>query len=171
MTSFPPQATPSTNPIRPTDDEARALAQSLMTQARFAALATLDSSGSPLVTRVAFGLCAAGQPISLMSSLAQHSQNLAANPACSLLVGEPGPKGDPLTHPRLSLVGTAQFIDNQSPEHQEMATHYLRSHPKSKLYIGFTDFSFVRFSVRLGNLNGGFGKAFTLTPDDLSPPS
>ena len=170
MTSIPPQATPSTNPIRPTDDEARALAQSLMSQARFAALATLDSS-SPLVTRVAFGLCAAGQPISLMSSLAQHSQNLAANPACSLLVGEPGPKGDPLTHPRLSLVGTAQFVSNQSPEHQEMATHYLRSHPKSKLYIGFTDFSFVRFSVRLGYLNGGFGKAFTLTPDDLSPPS
>lgn len=171
MTSIPPQATPSTNPIRPTDDEARALAQSLMSQARFAALATLDSSSSPLVTRVAFGLCAAGQPISLMSSLAQHSQNLAANPACSLLVGEPGPKGDPLTHPRLSLVGTAQFVSNQSPEHQEMATHYLRSHPKSKLYIGFTDFSFVRFSVRLGNLNGGFGKAFTLKPDDLSPPS
>jgi len=157
-----------TNPIRPTDDDARALAQTLMKEARFAALATLDASGSPLVTRIAFGLCPAGQPISLMSSLAQHSQNLRLNPACSLLVGEPGPKGDPLTHPRLSLVGTARPVDNQGPEHAELATHYLRSHPKSKLYIGFGDFSFVRFSVRLGNLNGGFGKAFTLTPSDLA---
>lgn len=159
-----------TQPIRPTDTEARTLGQSLMRAARFAALATLDPAGAPLVTRVAFGLCNEGQPISLISSLAQHSRNLAANPACSLLVGEPGPKGDPLTHPRLSLVGHAQFIDNQSSTHQEMATHYLRSHPKSKLYIGFADFSFVRFCVQQGHLNGGFGKAFTLNQSDLALP-
>ncbi|OIQ44270.1 MAG: pyridoxamine 5-phosphate oxidase [Roseobacter sp. MedPE-SW] len=157
-----------TTPIRPTDDDARALAQTLMAQARFAALATLDSLGGPIVTRIAFGLCPAGQPISLMSSLSQHSQNLATNPACSLLVGEPGPKGDPLTHPRLSLMGRAQFIDNQSDAHKELAAHYLRNHPKSKLYIGFADFSFVRFSVHQSHLNGGFGKAFTLTASDLA---
>ena len=170
MTQTAPKTKPVTNPIRPTNDEARTLAQSLMSEARFAALATLDANGSPLVTRVAFGLCPAGQPISLMSSLAQHSQNLAANPACSLLIGEPGPKGDPLTHPRLSLVGGGQFVDNQSREHQELARHYLGSHPRSKLYIGFADFSFVRFDLRLGNLNGGFGKAFNLTPGDLAQP-
>ncbi|EAQ44302.1 hypothetical protein MED193_09690 [Roseobacter sp. MED193] len=160
-----------TNPIRPTDDDARALARTLLAQARFAALATIDPSGAPLVTRIAFGLCPAGQPISLMSGLAQHSQNLATNPACSLLVGEPGPKGDPLTHPRLSLVGRAQFLDNQSEAHKELAAHYLRSHPKSKLYIGFADFSFVRFSVHQSHLNGGFGKAFNLTSNDLALPS
>ncbi len=170
MTQPPSQPAPKPSPIRPTDDAARTLAQSLMETARFAALATLDSTGCPLVTRVAFGLCPLGQPISLISSLALHGQYLRANPACSLLVGEPGPKGDPLTHPRLSLVGTAGFVDNQSSQHTELAAHYLRGHPKSKLYIGFADFSFVRFDLRLGNLNGGFGKAFTLSPDDMAQP-
>jgi putative heme iron utilization protein len=165
------ETTPKMTPIRPTDDDARTLAQGLMQEARFAALATLDGNGCPLVTRVAFGLCPAGQPISLISGLALHGQYLRANAACSLLVGEPGPKGDPLAHPRLSLVGTAIFVDNQSSQHTELAAHYLRSHPKSKLYIGFPDFSFVRFDVQVGNLNGGFGKAFTLTPGDMAQPS
>ena len=37
-----PQPTPTTDPIRPTDDEARALAQRLIREARFGALGTLD---------------------------------------------------------------------------------------------------------------------------------
>ncbi len=160
-----------TNPIRPTDDGARTLAQQLMRDARSAALGTVTSDGCPLVTRVAFGLCPAGHPISLISSLSQHSQILRSNPACSLLVGDPGPKGDPLTHPRISLVGRATFVDRQSPAHPQLAAHYLRSHPKAKLYIDFADFSFVQFALDMGYLNGGFGKAFHLDPADLIPPS
>ncbi|MEP2718052.1 pyridoxamine 5'-phosphate oxidase family protein [Pseudophaeobacter sp.] len=159
-----------TNPIRPTDNEARTLAKQLMGEARFAALGTVSPEGSPLVTRVAFGLCPAGQPISLISGLSQHSQMLQANPNCSLLVGEPGAKGDPLTHPRISLVGRAEAVDNQGPEHAEMAAHYLHSHPKAKLYIGFADFFFVRFALDVGYLNGGFGKAFHLSANDLAIP-
>ena len=158
---------PDTNPIRPTDAEARNLAQSLMQGARFAALGTVDADGRPLVTRVAFGRCPSGQPISLISSLSQHSQRLRGNQACSLMVGEPGPKGDPLTHPRLSLVARAQFVDNQTAAHQSLAAHYLQQHPKAKLYIGFQDFAFVRFQIETGYLNGGFGRAFHLSPAGL----
>lgn len=157
-----------TDPIRPTDDQARSLAQSLLAQAQFAALATLTQHGAPLVTRVAFGLCPKGQPISLISSLAAHSKALHASPMASLLIGEPGPKGDPLTHPRLTLQARAYFVPNTTPEHAELAAHYLRSHPKAKIYIGFSDFSFVRFEVTAGFLNGGFGKAFNLAPTDLA---
>jgi putative heme iron utilization protein len=53
--------------------------------------------------------------------------------------------------------------------HTELAAHYLRDHPKAKLYIGFTDFSFVRFEISEAHLNGGFGKAFHLGPQDLIP--
>ncbi len=158
------------NPIRPTDEEARQLAQALMAQARFAALGVVDDAGCPLVTRVAFGLCPLGQPVSLVSNLSAHTKALKANPVCSLLVGEPGDRGDPLTHPRLSLQGRACLLDNESEEHTELADHYLRSHPKAKLYIGFADFFFVRFAVEVGFLNGGFGKAFHMLPKDLSQP-
>lgn len=155
------------NPIRPTDDSARDIAHGLLQNARFAALAVILADGSPLVTRVAFGRSAGGQPLSLISGLASHTRALRANPACSVLIGEPGAKGDPLIHPRLTLQARASFVPHQSEAFSEMAAHYLRDHPKSKLYIGLTDFSFVLFTVSTGHLNAGFGKAFTLTPADM----
>ena len=158
-----------TSPIRPTDDNARDLAHSLMTKARFAALGVVLDTGAPLVTRVAFGLDPKGGPLSLVSSLATHTGALLSNPICSLLLGEPGDKGDPLTYPRLSLICRASFLHHGDDGHTELAAHYLRDHPKAKLYIGFTDFSFVRFGISEAHLNGGFGKAFHLDPQDLIP--
>ncbi|CUH67285.1 heme utilization protein HutZ [Thalassovita gelatinovora] len=154
--------------IRPTDNEARQLARGLLDRARYGALGVIDpGSDHPLVSRVAVGTSPQGRPISLISDLAHHTRALQHNPACSLLVGEPGDKGDPLTHPRLTIQAQARFLRHGAPGHAEMATHYLRDHPKAKLYIGFADFSFVLFDVSGAFLNGGFGRAFTLTPDDL----
>jgi putative heme iron utilization protein len=47
---------------------------------------------------------------------------------------------------------------------------YLSRHPKAALYAGFADFSFWLMDVHRAYLNGGFGKAFTLTAEDLSTP-
>ncbi|PCI85902.1 MAG: pyridoxamine 5-phosphate oxidase [Hyphomicrobiales bacterium] len=138
-----------------------------MGRAGFAALGVITEAGTPLVTRVAFGLDIDGEPISLVSSLSTHTRALLVNPACSLLVGEPGPKGDPLTHPRLSLVCRASFLRHGEDGYGALAAHYLRDHPKAKLYIGFADFAFVRFKVSEAHLNGGFGKAFHLTAEDF----
>lgn len=159
-----------TDPIRPTDDAARGLARDLMRDARIAALAVLTQGGAPMVTRVAFGLCPAGRPLTLVSDLSAHTGALRANPACSLLVGEVLPRGDPLNQPRLTLQAQAAFLRHDDPEYDEMAAHYLRDHPKAKLYIGFADFSFVLFRIDQAHLNGGFGKAFALTAADLGLP-
>ena len=155
------------NPIRPVDDTARDLAQILLCEARFAALAVILADGTPLVTRVAFGQSASGHPLSLISGLAAHTRALQDNPTCSVLIGEPGIKGDPLTHPRMTLQAKATFVHHDTASFKEMAAHYLRDHPKAKLYIGLADFSFVLFNVSKGHLNAGFGKAFILTPADM----
>jgi putative heme iron utilization protein len=156
--------------LRPTDDEARALARGLLARARFAALGTIDpETGLPLVTRVGFGLSGAGEPLSLVSTLALHSTALARRPEASLLVGEPGPRGDPLTHPRLTLQARARFVAPGEAGHPELAGLWLATHPKARLYLGFADFRFVLFTPLRAWLNGGFGKAFSLTPDDLAP--
>ncbi|MCV2881761.1 HugZ family protein [Actibacterium sp. XHP0104] len=157
--------------IRPTDDQARALAQSLLAEARYCALAVTDpETGTPYVARVALGLAPDRAPVSLISDLAHHTRALRANANCALLVGEPGPKGDPLTHPRLTVQARASFVLREGAEHAALTTYYLQSHPKSQLYIGFTDFGFVRFTPIAAHLNGGFGKAFRLTPQDLAVP-
>ena len=79
------------SPIRPTDDEARALGRGLIDSARFAALGvTSPDTGAPVVTRVAFATDDGGVPITLISTLSAHTTALKAAPECSLLVGEPG---------------------------------------------------------------------------------
>lgn len=155
------------NPVRPTDDDARNLARSLIETARFCTIATLDDMGAPMTARIAFGTATHGAPISLISQLSQHTQALVKDARCSLLVGEPGSKGDPLTHPRLTLQATAQMIPRSDPGFAAFQERWLESHPKSKLFIGFGDFLFARFQVAHAFLNGGFGKAFNLTPGDL----
>lgn len=152
-----------TNPIRPTGNEARTLARSLISQARFAALAVLDpASGAPVVTRIALVPGPNGVPLTLISTLSTHTAALAANPACSLLIGEPGPKGDPLTHPRLTLQATASQVDKTS-----LRDHYLSHYPKAQLYYDFADFQLTQMTPQGAFLNGGFGKAFHLTQADL----
>lgn len=160
-----------TSPIRPTDDEARALAKSLLVEAKHAALGTIDpKTNMPMVTRIAIGTTPEDLPLSLVSDLSAHTDALRKNAAASLLVGEPGPKGDPLTHPRLTLQANARFVVRKSEAHILLRQHYLKCHPKSQLYIDFTDFNFVIFDVVAAYLNGGFGKAYILTADDMIGP-
>lgn len=156
------------DPIRPTDAEARALARNLVATSRHAALAVLDpASGAPYVSRVALGIAPGGAPVTLVSTLAQHTSALRADPRAALLVGEPGPKGDPLTHPRLSLMVRARFVARTDPGHAAIRATYLADHPKAKLYADFADFGFVLFEVEGAALNGGFGRAYRLTAADL----
>lgn len=152
-----------TDPIRPTDAEARQMARELIAAARFAALGVIDpDTGAPMVTRVALVPGPDGAPLTLVSTLSAHTAALAADGRCSLLIGEPGAKGDPLTHPRLTLQARAAQADKAA-----LRAHYLSLYPKATLYYDFGDFGLFRFDPVSGHLNGGFGKAYRLTPDDL----
>ncbi|PXW68934.1 hypothetical protein C7964_103445 [Loktanella sp. PT4BL] len=151
-----------TDPINPTDDNARALAKDLLQNTRFAALAvTHPESGTPYVARTAM-LWHEGALLTLVSTLSLHTKALAKNPACAALIGEPGDKGDPLTHPRMTLMCTAQEVDKSAYK----AT-WLAAIPKAQLYYNFSDFRMYALAVSEAHLNGGFGKAFTLGADDL----
>ena len=121
------------SPIRPTNDEARALAQNLMHRASFGALAVKDpATGTPYVARVAVGQCPDGKMVTLVSDLSHHTRALRASPDCSLLIGEPEEKGDPLTYPRITLMAKAHFIDRDAPERKVLRDHYLLAHPKAR---------------------------------------
>ncbi|WP_417809240.1 HugZ family protein [Thioclava sp.] len=158
------------NPIRPTNDEARKLARSLIAAATFGALAVNDGiSGFPAVTRIATGTAPSGEILTLVSGLAAHTTALLADPRAGLLLGEPKEKGDPLTHSRLALRVMAHQIARDDPRFAALRTHWLESHPKSKLYIDLPDFIFFVLTPQSGALNGGFGRAWQLTASDLMP--
>jgi heme iron utilization protein len=156
------------NPIRDTDDAARTLARGLLDGARTAALAVIDpETGGPYVSRIAFGRAPDGTCLALLSDLALHARAVRADPRASLLIGEPGGKGDPLTQPRLTLRVTAAPVTDPS-ERARLRPIWLQLQPKSKLYVDFADFCFFRFKISYALLNGGFGKAYALEEKDLT---
>ncbi|MFD1507860.1 HugZ family protein [Lacimonas salitolerans] len=162
---------PKPDLFQPADDDARRIARDLIAQATHAALAVIRPGTTlPSVTRIAMATDPQGAPLSLISSLSHHTAALDASPDCALLLGEPGDKGDPLTHPRLTVHARAQLIPRDSADHAPLRDHYLTQRPKAKLYIDFADFRLVRFAVTDALLNGGFGKAYILSAADLIAP-
>ncbi len=153
--------------IRDTDEEARGLARHLISSARFGSLAVLlPDGGDPFASRTAVACDRDRVPVILVSQLSAHTSGLANDPRVSLLLGEPG-KGDPLAHPRITLQCRAVRIEPDDPQRPALRARFLRRHPKSALYADFADFSFFRLEPRSASLNGGFGKAYLLEPEDF----
>jgi heme iron utilization protein len=152
--------------IRTTDDEARMLARSLMRASPVASLATLHGGGFPLATLTSVATDVDGSPVVLVSQLSGHTGNLLADPRCCLLFARAG-KGDPLAHPRISVMAEAQVVDRNSGDAERIRRRFLARQPKAALYVDFPDFLFIRMQVRSASLNGGFGKAYELGPADV----
>ncbi len=159
---------PKPDSIQPPDAAARDMARMLMSVPHAALAVTDPDTNTPGISRIALGRDAQGTPVTLISALSAHHRALATSPDCAIMVGDPGPRGDPLTHPRLMIQCRAAFIDRTDPGQPALRDGWLRSHPKAKLYIDFTDFTFVRLTPISALLNAGFGKAYRLTPTDLT---
>jgi putative heme iron utilization protein len=91
-----------------------------------------------------------------MSRLSAHTLNLERDPRASLLLAQGG-KGDPLAHPRLTVIGRAE----RTAEPRARA-RFLARHPKAALYADFADFSLWRMEMAGAHLNGGFARAMNL---------
>lgn len=156
------------NPIRQTDEAARNHARLLLRGAPFGAIAVFDpETGYPNCSRVLLGTAHDGTPVILVSRLSAHTNALLADPRASLLVGEPGSKGDPLTWPRLTIQCDAEPVPRESEADSAIRARFVRRHKKAALYAGFADFLFIRLRPLRASLNGGFGRAYMLTEDDL----
>ena len=161
-----PNETAKIDPVRPTDAAARQLARDVMAGAGSAALATLLEDGHPFSSLVSLAADEDGTALILISQLSAHAENLARDPRASLLVASAG-KGDPLAHPRITLVVRAEPVPRGSPAHVRARERFLARQPKAALYIDFPDFLLVRLILLRASLNGGFGKAYALVPQDI----
>lgn len=129
-------------------------------------MASLDRTGHPFASLVTFATNVDGAPLILVSRLSRHTANLLADPRASLLIAARG-KGDPLAHPRLTLIVEARALEPGGAEAARARTRFLARHPKAELYIDFPDFGFVALPILRASLNGGFGKAYELTAEDI----
>lgn len=158
------------DPVADADAATRAEAQALIRDARFGTLAFIHpDDGLPFVSRIALAPDGQGGLLACLSAIALHSRALASAPDCALLVGEPGIKGDALTHPRLSLRVRAAWLDPADGSDAARRSAWRAHHPKAAVYLDLPDFRFVRLTPQFALLNGGFGRAARLGAADLVP--
>jgi putative heme iron utilization protein len=102
-----------------------------------------------------YALDAAGRPIFLISNMAMHTQNLKADPRCSLFVGQALTDGDPLGASRATIVGHAEPV--KESELASARETYLARHENSRYWVDFSDFSFFVLQPIDLYYVGGFG--------------
>jgi putative heme iron utilization protein len=153
---------------RPQEDfNPAAVAKGLLRATRAGALATIDrNTGHPFSSLVNVATDVDGAPLILISRLATHTANLESDARASILLASTG-KGDPLAHPRLTVIGAFVHIERDASDAARAQRRFLSRHPKSRLYAGFGDFSFWRLQVISAHLNGGFARAADLRAGDL----
>ena len=149
------------------DFEPKAVAQGLLRATRAGSLATIDrNTGHPFASLVNVATDIDGAPLILISRLSTHTANLEVDGRASLLLAATG-KGDPLAHPRLTLLGAFAQLRRDHRDEPRARRRFLARHPKSELYAGFADFSFWRLDAVSAHLNGGFARAADLTAADV----
>ena len=146
---------------QPAAFDARAEARRLLRSVRAGTLATTDADRHPFASLVNVATAVDGSPVLLLSQLAAHTGHLEQRPRCALLLAETG-KGDPLAHPRLTVIADAMPDPSGA-----LRSRFLRRHPKASLYAGFGDFGVWRLQPVRAHLNGGFARAAEVAASDL----
>ncbi len=146
------------------------IARDLIRGAHTAALATLGhrepaGAGAPYASLVLSACTQAGEPLLLLSRLAEHTQNLLADPRASLLFDGTAGLDSPLTGARLSLQGRLVAC---GPEEAEPRRRFLHRHPDAARYADFGDFAFYRLEPSAGHLVAGFGVIHWLPWTDIA---
>jgi len=130
-----------------------------------ATLATALPGGAPYASLVLLATAPDGAPLLLISDLAQHTVNIAAEPRVALLLDGTAGRDEPLTGPRVTLLGRA----GRSAE-DGLRARFLARHPSAALYAGFADFHLYRVAVERAHLVAGFGGIDWIAAADLLPP-
>jgi hypothetical protein len=118
-----------------------------------------------------------GNPVFLISALAEHTHNLERDARASLLVAESG-SDDPLANGRVTMLGECRRVGAAAAAELTGAREaFLAVHPNARYYAGFRDFAFWKLRVDAVRYIGGYGRMswvptaewHAAQPDPLGP--
>jgi len=120
--------------------------------------------GYPFGSIVPFVLDGQCRPVILISTLAEHTANLAADPRASLIVHDYAQ--DVQAGTRLTLVGDAQRLADPAP----VQALYLRFFPAAQELLALGDFSFWAVTPARLLFIRGFGRIHWIEASAFAPP-
>jgi hypothetical protein len=122
---------------------------------------SLAEPGFPFGSVVPLCLSNAGEPLLLLSHLAQHSRNLAADPRAALTLFDAG-AGDIQQGRRLTCLGRCEPWDDA-----DALARWCRHYPNGRRYAQELNFRLHRFAPLRCHYNGGFATARWIGVDRL----
>jgi putative heme iron utilization protein len=103
-----------------------------------------------------------GNPVFLISRLAEHTSNLEQDPRASLLVAEGG-ADDPLANGRVTMLGLCTPV---AEDGGRARASFLAVHPNAAYYVDFSDFAFWMLRVNAIRYIGGYGRMSWISQGD-----
>ena len=127
-----------------------------------AIVATMDNK-DPYLSIMPYVLDKDGNPVVLISDLAEHTQNIKDNPKACFCMAKPDKEGSIFNGSRATLRGKMVKILNDQAK--EVRKTYLAAFPEAKDWVDFGDFNFYKLEVDSIYFIGGFGKIDYLNMD------
>jgi len=135
-------------------------ARTLVSRVTTGHLATVGEDGDPWCSLVVYGPTAGGDPVLLVSTMAEHGRNLQRDPRASLAIDDPSLPGDPLDLPRITLAG--RCVQPEGDRAEEAFEAHVAAVPGARLYAGWDDFTLWVLEVQRVRWVGGFARMETI---------
>ena len=124
---------------------------------------SVNVEGYPFGSITPYAINHDGEPILLISEIAQHTRNIKRDNRVSLTVFDRISQ-DPQAAGRLTWIGDAEKI---SASDKAAERRYLRYFPSSESYFDTHDFSFYQIRLRRARFIGGFGQIYWIEPEEM----
>jgi putative heme iron utilization protein len=147
-------------------------ARELIQVERHGVLCTLSRQlgGWPFASLTPYAFAASGEPLFLISNLAEHTRNLRADPRVSLFIQDSSALAHPQAGARITIMGLAKEVDED--EIEDARRRYLARLPEGEGLFQMADFALFKLQIERVRFIGGFGEIFWLNPEELLlPPS
>lgn len=133
-------------------------ARTLVDAAATGSLSTInvDPAGYPFGSVVSYALDADGDPLFVISELAEHTRNVIVDGRASLLATEPSDGVDPLARGRVTLIGDVAVVADA--DQRDAVDLVAGRHPGVAGYASYGDFAYYRLRALAIRWVGGFGE-------------